>query len=256
MESSGRPDADFIPRRLTPSTLLDVWERGAAQTATERALTILALACPDARMEALLGLTVGERDGYLLRTREHTFGPELASLVSCPSCGEQLELSIATSDLQPEVSERVAHAIRVESGGYLIECQLPTSRDLAALEPRAGLAANRLALFSRCVRRAERGQAAVAVSDLPESIVDAAIAQMGDTDPQADVHVRIACAACRHEWSAPFEILSFFWAEIDAWAARLRREVHLLASAYGWSEGEILALSPARRQGYVELVAG
>jgi hypothetical protein len=32
------------------------------------------------------------------------------------------------------------------------------------------------------------------------------------------------------------------------------RDVHELASAYGWRESEILALSPQRRQAYLELV--
>jgi hypothetical protein len=32
------------------------------------------------------------------------------------------------------------------------------------------------------------------------------------------------------------------------------REVHVLASANGWSEAEILALSPQRRQRYLEIV--
>jgi hypothetical protein len=29
--------------------------------------------------------------------------------------------------------------------------------------------------------------------------------------------------------------------------------VHLLASAYGWSEGDILSMSPVRRQFYLEI---
>jgi hypothetical protein len=32
-------------------------------------------------------------------------------------------------------------------------------------------------------------------------------------------------------------------------------DIHLLAQAYGWSEGEILALSPARRSAYLARVA-
>jgi hypothetical protein len=32
------------------------------------------------------------------------------------------------------------------------------------------------------------------------------------------------------------------------------REVHTLAWAYGWREADILAMSPARRQFYIELV--
>ena len=42
--------------------------------------------------------------------------------------------------------------------------------------------------------------------------------------------------------------------ELEAQAKRLLRSVHVLASAYGWSESEILALSEARRDAYVELV--
>jgi hypothetical protein len=254
--SSARHDADFIPRGLTPSILLDVWERGAAQTATERALTILAVACPGTAIDTLLSLTVGERDGYLLRTREQTFGDEFAGLVSCPRCGEQLELSLAASDLRAPDDRPIAHEIRVEYGEYRIDCRLPTSRDLAVLNPDVEVPANRLALFSRCVTQAERDRQTVRASELPEPVIDAVIARMADADPQADMRVGMVCAACRHEWFAAFEILSFFWAEIEAWAARLRHEVHLLASAYGWSEGDILALSPMRRQGYVELVAG
>ena len=37
-------------------------------------------------------------------------------------------------------------------------------------------------------------------------------------------------------------------------AKRLLMDVHLLARAYGWSEAEVLALSPARRRFYLEMV--
>jgi hypothetical protein len=32
------------------------------------------------------------------------------------------------------------------------------------------------------------------------------------------------------------------------------REVHILASAYGWREDDILAMSPARRRIYLEML--
>ena len=51
-----------------------------------------------------------------------------------------------------------------------------------------------------------------------------------------------------------FDIVSFFWAEIDAWARRVLREVNVLARAYGWRESDILALSPVRRQIYLSMV--
>jgi len=51
-----------------------------------------------------------------------------------------------------------------------------------------------------------------------------------------------------------FDIASFFWAEICVQAKRLLREVHTLARAYGWREMDILSMSPARRQFYLEMV--
>jgi hypothetical protein len=51
-----------------------------------------------------------------------------------------------------------------------------------------------------------------------------------------------------------FDVAEFLWREIDAWAKRVLEEVHTLASAYGWAQGEILSLSAARRRRYVSMV--
>ena len=47
--------------------------------------------------------------------------------------------------------------------------------------------------------------------------------------------------------------MSFLWTEIEAWAWRMLSDVHTLARAYGWGERDILALSPTRRQFYLEM---
>jgi hypothetical protein len=66
----------------------------------------------------------------------------------------------------------------------------------------------------------------------------------------------LKCPVCSDEWNAAFDIESFFWIEINAWAARILGEVHILASAYGWSEQEILRVSAWRRECYLNLVNG
>jgi hypothetical protein len=78
--------------------------------------------------------------------------------------------------------------------------------------------------------------------------------RMAQADPQAEVQLALTCPACQHEWLATFDILSFFWIEINAWALRLLQEVHRLASAYGWRETDILGLSSWRRQFYLEMI--
>ena len=72
-------------------------------------------------------------------------------------------------------------------------------------------------------------------------------------DPQAEVVLTFTCPACQHGWQALFDVGTFFWTEVASAARRLLREVDALARAYGWSEAAILALSPARRQAYMEM---
>ena len=57
-------------------------------------------------------------------------------------------------------------------------------------------------------------------------------------------------------WLEPFDIASFLWTELHAWASRTLYDVHQLAAAYGWSEAECLSLSARRRGYYLELIAG
>ena len=81
------------------------------------------------------------------------------------------------------------------------------------------------------------------------------IARIAEADPQADVEVALNCPCCQHTWQTDFDIVSYLWAELHAWATRLFREVHLLASAYGWSESDILNMSARRRRHYLEMLA-
>ena len=73
-------------------------------------------------------------------------------------------------------------------------------------------------------------------------------------DPQADLQLDLSCDACGHQWQAPFDIVAFLWTELNAWAQRRLSEIHVLAKAYGWTEPEVLALSPWRRQVYLNMV--
>jgi len=93
-----------------------------------------------------------------------------------------------------------------------------------------------------------------AVEALPDGVIAALTAQMAQADPQADLQLDLSCPACRHRWLAAFDMITFLWNEIDSWARRMLREVHALASAYGWSEADILSMSATRRHLYLDLI--
>ncbi len=73
-------------------------------------------------------------------------------------------------------------------------------------------------------------------------------------DPLAEIRLHFDCPACSASFDENLDLGDFVWAEIESQAKQVLREVHLLARAYGWSESEILALSPARRSTYLEIV--
>jgi hypothetical protein len=111
------------------------------------------------------------------------------------------------------------------------------------------------ALLERCLLKVHRDGAETTVAALPAEVVDEIVKQMSEADPQADTRTSLNCAACGHRWDSVFDVARFLWAEIDSWAMRVLREVHSLALAYGWSEQEILRLSPWRRQFYLQCVS-
>jgi hypothetical protein len=89
---------------------------------------------------------------------------------------------------------------------------------------------------------------------LPAEVRDRIIAAVAEADPAADVRLLVPCVECGHRTRAAVDVAACLWAELDGWARGLLADVHVLASAYGWTEPDVLALSPTRRRYYLELV--
>jgi hypothetical protein len=110
------------------------------------------------------------------------------------------------------------------------------------------------ALFARCVREVRNANGEAVNPDVLTSAVSAEIAErIAAADPQAEIELALVCPSCEHRWSMVFDIATFLWKELHAWALQTLRDVHTLARSYGWREADVLALSPTRRQAYLEL---
>jgi hypothetical protein len=84
------------------------------------------------------------------------------------------------------------------------------------------------------------------------------LSEIGETlsmaDPLAEIQVSVPCPGCGNDGKETLDLVSFVWTEIEARVRRLLFDVHTLASAYGWSEADILSLSENRRSMYLEMV--
>ena len=245
-----------------PSTqhLLAAWERGrAVPRPAERALALLCAAHADVPRAAIAALPIGERDRRLLSLREDMFGPQLSALTACPACRASLELEFEAGDFGDAPSDDIAgeaatDLLSLSLDGYEVVFRLPDSLDMLALRDGDGDDENRSRLLQRLVLRASHGTKEIPASRLPPALVDALDGRLSLEDPHADIRLNLTCAACEARWQAPFDIASYLWTEVDAWALRLLRDVHRLARGYGWREADILALSSARRQCYLDLL--
>jgi hypothetical protein len=278
---------------LGPAELLDSWEAGTAQPLWQWANALLRAASPELDVAHTEALTVGQRDRRLLELRETLFGPKLECQANCPSCHATAEMNLQTSDLresnrtpsesisftsvpaaplveQPSVaSDDSAPAFAVAGlnpvsvsapryvlhvGDWTMDFRAPNLGDLATAAVVRDSAAFRSQLLSRCVRARRADHRSVDARELPPSAVDQVIAAMSATDPEADLGLDLACPECGHRWTETFDIVAYLWAELDDWAQRTLRDVHVFAMTYGWTESEVLALSPTRRAHYRAMI--
>jgi hypothetical protein len=234
---------------LSAAEVLDVWEQGYPLGPVGRSMVLHARARPDLATDSLAATIVGRQGSDLLELRRATFGPELSGVVSCPACGQVMEVGTTVEALLSDQVEP-PETLTVTAGDLRVEVRLPTAGDLLELERRPDLDEEAAVLFltHRCL---PTGQV---TEEMGPEVRTAVAEAVGGADEGADVQLAVTCAGCGHTWTSPLDIADWLWREVDAWARRLAEEVHALAWAYGWSERDVLSLSPWRRGMYLELV--
>jgi hypothetical protein len=238
---------------VNTAALLTAWEEAFSQPPVQRALTLLSAGCPETPAGDWARMCIGARDRALLDLQDRMFGSGLEATTECPACGERVEVTFTTGEVRaPKPSK---DRFQVSRAGYEVECRLPNSLDLLALADESEQSA-RVVLLQRCIERATRRSQHIDFGELPPEVLQAVAEQMADADPQAEIRVAMECPGCRNKWSMDFDITSYLWTELQDWAHREVREVHALASAYGWSEREVLSMSARRRRLYLEMVEG
>ena len=232
---------------LTGATLLSLWERGASRHALDRSALLAAVARPEWPAAEIADLPLGAINASLLRLRSATFGPHIAGHADCTQCGQRLAFTVDTRQMLPAHGDDNNDPAPRETEVAGLRVRAPSLRDLAAVATQTNALQAARALLARCTLAGDLAQ-----------IDDAALRQVEDAldalDPQADLVLALHCVACGHAGEAQLDAGALLWEEIEVRAHVLLGEVHRLASAYGWSEAQILALSPARRASYLAMV--
>lgn len=226
---------------LTQADLLALWETGRSLHPLDQGVLAAQSALPGEK-ESIADWPIGQRNRVLAEWRWCMFGRALRGSAACRVCGEKLEFELDGRGMADGSAS--ASGGSVEVGGRRL--RLPTSRDLAMLVQENDEAAAVQRLLRQLSDDDERGWSVQEIAMAEEALAAA--------DPMAEIRLSFECPSCATNFEESLDLPTFVWAELEALARRLLSDVHRLASAYGWSEREILGLSAARREFYLERV--
>lgn len=242
-------------KSLSAHDIARIWELGHSMHPIERALLILSASCSGSTRNKLASLPVGRRDALLLEIRSRIFGDRMSCFAACPKCGEKIQFTLSARSMivkGPDEPYDIAHEL--SSGGLSLLFRLPDSMDQLAAVSSDSIETARLLIIKRCLLQASSDGTPIETEDMQEKAINLLCSGILGLDPGSELLLDITCAACGNQWQALFDIVTFFWSEISAEAKRLLLEVHNLASAYGWSESDILSMSALRRRYYLEMI--
>jgi hypothetical protein len=221
--------------------LLALWERGRGATPVECAAALL-----DAVPGAGADLDVGSRDVLLARVLAAIGGPLVWARTACSTCGTALDVPVDVAAVATLPVHAPGEVLSVEIDGTTVRFRLPTTDDLLALRGVAPDAA-RDRLLRRCLVPDDTGPVSAAVAAGVDAAMEAAA-------PAGAIDLLVACPDCATTNAAALDVALLLWARVEERASLLMAQVHALAAAYGWTEPDVLALSPRRRAAYLELV--
>lgn len=247
---------------LSEHALLSVWEHSRRIPGSGWLNSLLAATFPRIPRPAIRDMTIVQRDRLLLQLRCLLFGDAFACSATCPHCHEHLEWSTNAAELGIDANIPVdlhgvsstLHRLRVDEVD--VAFREPTSNDLEIV---ANTDDADRALLKRClvqirpVQPVRQGGCAA-----PDELVSDAVLEQVATALQTQAEqllpsFELACPGCGEQFSTALDIAAYLGEEINNWARGLLYTVHRLASAYGWTESDVLDLSPVRRADYLAM---
>lgn len=236
---------------LSESDALRLWETGSNRHPVDRVTLLIAWMWPELTDDQLNEMTVGQRNRCLLDLCRNVNGPELDGYAECPRCNEPLQFSLTVNELLETHSGD--DPVDVQWEGHSLRFRMPNALDLAAVAVCKNIDSGRDQLIDRCLVESESAGRGVPHHDLPDGAIESASEALREQDPLMEMRCELECIACHHHWEVFVDALPFVWAEVTRRAGGLLRQVHQLATAYGWSESEILGMDESRRLAYLEM---
>jgi hypothetical protein len=193
-------------------------------------------------------LPVGDIDLLVVACRRERRGDALVAEGSCARCQAAVDVRFSLAAYADHHRPRVPRGVSAEDAGWWrlarheVSVRVPSAADVLTA---ADADDPRRELLARCVR-GTRGPAAVRAAER-------AMASLG---PTLRADVAGTCPECGVDVVLDVDARELCLAELRFLAAAVYDDVHLIASAYGWTQDVILDMPSTRRRRYADLIAG
>ncbi|HYL17706.1 MAG TPA: hypothetical protein VEV20_03440 [Burkholderiales bacterium] len=216
--------------------------------------------CVESPAERLDAATLDRRVRALLRIVRETQGDRLLWKTRCANadCGHEMELELSVSQLlsAPEPAECFSWSAEP---GCELELRLPTGRDQIEWRESAADANEEegvdLRMASSLVSRVN-GQPPASDWTLPPDWLPALDAAFREHDVLTAMELQVSCPWCGKESALEPDVEALALSRLAAEQRRVLEEIHQLASAYHWTEADVLALPRLRRSFYIARTGG
>ncbi len=196
-------------------------------------------------------LPVGDLDLLVVARRREIRGDSFVAEGTCARCGAPVDVRFSLAAYADHHRPRVPRGVIDDGAGWWrlpggeVTVRVPSIADVLAAVAAGEGARGRGELLARCVRGP--GTAAA---------VRAAERAMAALGPTLRADVAGTCPECGADVALDVDARELCLAELRFLAASVYDDVHLIASAYGWTQDVILDLPSVRRRRYADLIAG
>jgi hypothetical protein len=211
-------------------------------------VTELLRRCASLSDEAAWNLAVSARTEALVGLATLAQAASLAIGLRCPACREALEIDLEPGELRGACAGREREQVAVRIGADSMQLRRPTGRDQRqwlgtrwadAHAARDGMLASLLS--------------APAAGPLDAGVIAALEAALTEIDPLVDFTIAVACPACGATADHAVDLEQHALAALRRVHERLFGSVARLATRFHWTEAEVFALPPWRRERYLAL---
>ncbi len=162
----------------------------------------------------------------------------------CESCDEPFDFSVDLADLPITDAGETYPETTLQISGKTIRVSVPTIADQRAAAAASEESEVAEELFWRCVCDEQGALKGRRASAKVLAKIEEALSKMA---PAVPFSAEAKCPNCDATNLVPINVVQWLWSLADSPID----DVHTIASTYGWSEADILALARSRRKSYI-----